>query len=422
MLSQKNILILTSKTGGGHISLAEALRDLLEQDLPIEPGKNEQESAVTKTPAITIADPQPGILSLHYRLVSRYALRLWEAEFQFSDTPWRALQVHRAVTHLVRRQLHSLLDTLQPDLILTTHPFLSYGVRRILEQRSSNVPLVLFFSDAQAVHTTWLTERQATATFAPTREIYEQALAAGFAPERLHLVGWPVRAQFFQASTSSQETRVELLARLNLDPNRLTIFLQGGGEGTAHIHRTLENILSSNMLTNAVQVMLATGTNSALRDRYQNVPHLTTLPYSKEIAPFMAAADVIMGKAGPNMLFESVTLGKPFIATTYIPGQEWANLSFIQRHNLGWVALQPKEQVTLLTALTTAASDQFGEKLSAINAYRQWNTKANKCIVPLIRSCIIPGYESISAKTSIREPSISLFASSKLDSASKLSY
>jgi processive 1,2-diacylglycerol beta-glucosyltransferase len=421
MLSQKNILILTSKTGGGHISLAEALRDLIEQDLPIEPDQNEQESAVIKTPAITIADPQPGFLSLHYRLVSRYALRLWRAEFQFSDTPWRALQVQRAITRLVRRQLHSLLDKLQPDLILTTHPFLSYGVLRILEQRSSNVPLILLFSDAQAVHTTWLTERRATATFAPTREIYEQARAAGFAPERLHLVGWPVRGQFFQASFSSQEKRLEHLARLNLSPNRFTIFLQGGGDGTAHIHRTLENILSSSSLTNAVQVILATGTNTALHDRYQNVPCLATLPYTKEIAPFMAAADVIMGKAGPNMLFEAVTLGKPFIATAYIPGQESANLSFIQRHNLGWVALKPEEQVTLLATLTGNTSDQLSEKWSAINAYRWWNAEANKLIIPLIHSCISPNCESISAKTSIRKQALSFFAPGKLDSASKLS-
>ena len=36
MSNQKNILILTSKTGGGHISLAEALSDLLKGDLQAE--------------------------------------------------------------------------------------------------------------------------------------------------------------------------------------------------------------------------------------------------------------------------------------------------------------------------------------------------------------------------------------------------
>lgn len=421
MLNQKNILILTSKTGGGHISLAQALHNLIEPERTREPGENEQESAVTKASTITIADPQPGFLPLHYRLVSRYALRLWAAEFQFFDTPGRALLAHRVITRLVRRQLHSLLDTVQPDLILTTYPFLSYEVTRILEQRSSNVPLVLVFSDAEAVHTAWLTEQQATATFATTRETYEQALAAGFAPERLHLVGWPVRAQFSHASLSSRATKMEHLARLNLVPNRFTVFLQGGGEGTAHVRRTLENILASDSLRSNIQVILATGTNTTLRERYKNVQHVAVLPYTRDIAPFMAAADVIMGKAGPNMLFESVTLGKPFIATTYIPGQEQANLSFIQRHNLGWVALQSEEQAALLTALTSNAPDQLAEKLITINAYRQWNAEANKRIIPLICS-FIAGTETSAATTLPRERTRpSGFAPGRLGPASTLS-
>jgi UDP-N-acetylglucosamine:LPS N-acetylglucosamine transferase len=380
MLSQQNILILTSSTGGGHISLAEALRDLIERDLAPEPGEN----AAPPTPAISIAAPQPCVLPLSYRLVSRYALRLWAAEFHFFDTPRRALLAHRIITPLVRRRLRALLDTLRPDLILTTHPLLSYEVKRVLEQRASNVPLVLLFSDAQAVHTTWLSERRATAAFAPTRETHRQALAAGFAPERLHLVGWPVRTQFFQA-LSSRQARIEQLARLNLDPNRLTVFLQGGGEGTARVHRALDTILSSG-LTNQLQIILAIGTNAGLRERYSHIQNVAVLPYTRDIAPFMAAADLIMGKAGPNMLMEAVTLGKPFLATTCIPGQEQANLTFIQRHNLGWVALQPAEQIALLAELAGAAPDLLKQKQPAIDAYRRWNAEATQRIAPLIAS------------------------------------
>jgi UDP-N-acetylglucosamine:LPS N-acetylglucosamine transferase len=385
MLSQKNILILTSKTGGGHISLAEALCDLIEKDT--QTGENEKDTKDTRASAITIVDPQPGFFDLHYRLVSRYALWLWAAEFRFFDTPRRALLAHRVFTRLVRRQLNSLLDNVQPDLILTTYPFLSYEVMRTLEQRSSAVPLVLLFSDAHSVHAAWLTERRAAATFATTRETYEQALATGFAPERVHLVGWPVRAQFSRAYPSSREAQTEQIAYLNLAPNRFTVFLQGGNEGAAHINRTLENVLASSDLRSDLQVILATGTNRTLLERYKNVRNLATLPYTKEIAPFMALADVIMGKAGPNTLFESVMLGKPFIATAYIPGQEHANLSFIQRHGLGWVALQPEEQRSLLTTLIRNA-DQLSAMSATINAYRQWNAGANKCIAPLIRSLI----------------------------------
>lgn len=384
MLAGKRILILTSKTGGGHISLAEALRDLIEGCTSADSGETQQDTQ----PHITMLDPQPGFFHAHYRLVSRYALWLWAAEFQFFDTPWRARMAHRIFTRLVHRSLNTLLDKLQPDLILTTYPFLSYEVLRVLERRGphwSHIPLVSLFSDANGVHAAWLTERRAAATLAPTRETYEQALAAGFPPERLHLVGWPVRAQFSRAYQLSKEAHAECLEQLNLAPDRFTVFLQGGGEGAAHADRSVESLLS--LSDRGVQVILAAGSNRALLERYKGVNNLATLPYTRDIAPYMAAADVVMGKAGPNMLFESVTLGKPFIATAYIPGQEQANLPFIERHSLGWVALKPEAQRDLLTTLIRQP-DRLQAMSETVDTYRQWNAEANQRILPILKEMV----------------------------------
>ncbi len=211
MPKRKSILILTSKTGGGHVSLAEALRDLLERGEATAESVYEHDAADAEAPAITIVDPQPGFFHLHYRFVSRKALWLWAAEFNFFDAPWRAMLAHRVFTRIVRQQLSDLLDKVRPDLIITTYPFLSYEVKRVLERRSPFIPLIMLFSDANSVHAAWLTERQADATFATTRETYEQALAAGFDPHRLHLVGWPVRAQFFQAYLAGKDAQKDRL-------------------------------------------------------------------------------------------------------------------------------------------------------------------------------------------------------------------
>ena len=385
MFKQKHILILTSKTGGGHVSLAEALRDLLsEQDME-ETVVSEDEGEKWTSPSISIVDPQPRFFHLHYRLVSRYALWLWAAEFQFFDTPGRAFLAHKVFSQLVRQQLLTLLDTVQPDLILTTYPFLSTEVMQVLQQRSRSIPMAMLFSDANGVHAAWLTERHAAATLATTRENYKQALDRGFAPERLHLVGWPVRSQFSRAFLTGQKERTALLTELKLDPYGFTVFLQGGGEGAARIDRTIENILAIQTATGGVQIILATGTNQMLYKRYSDVPHLATVAFTKDIATYMASADVIMGKAGPNMLFETVTLGKPFIATAYIPGQEEANLPFISRHGLGWVALHPEEQRKVLTSLVNEPDKLKGISTS-IEAYRQWNMAANQEIVPLLRA------------------------------------
>lgn len=361
---KRTILILTSKTGGGHISLAESLRDRLADNYTIE-----------------LLDPQLSLFHWHYRLVSRYALWLWAAEFQLLDRPWWALQAHRAFACTVAKPLETAIKRVQPDLIISTYPFLTYEVVQALKKLGREIPFVMLFTDPNQVHGSWLTELHATATLAPTRETYTQALSAHFDPARLHQVGWPVRDQFYRVDASQH---AQTLERLGLNPACFTIFLQGGGEGAAQFARTVENVLG---IDQDLQVILATGTNHALLMRFNKVKNLYALPFTRDIAPYMAAADVIMGKAGPNMLFEAITLGKPFIATSYIPGQEEANLEFIRRHKLGWVALKVQQQQVLLSKLL-ANSSELQAMEASVAAYRQWNAEHVDLIKPIIEGLL----------------------------------
>jgi processive 1,2-diacylglycerol beta-glucosyltransferase len=354
------VLILTSKTGGGHVSLAESLHDQLTQDF-----------------AVQIIDPQPRVIHWHYRLLSRHALWLWAAEFKFSNTPKRALSAHRLFTTLFARNISELLSKTRPNCIITTYPFLTYEVTRAMQQVDWRCPFVMLFTDPNGVHHSWLTENNATATFAPTQETYDQALRAGFAAERLHFTGWPVRDQFYRAAHAA--SRSETLTKLNLRPDMFTIFLQGGGEGAAKFAQTVENLLT---LDN-IQIILAAGTNQSLLKRFNDVENLYTLGFTKTIARYMAAADVIMGKAGPNMLFEALALSKPFIATTYIPGQEEVNWEFIERHQLGWVTLTAREQRELVQQLSSDPT-RLQTMGQTVASYQQQNTRATQSILPLI--------------------------------------
>lgn len=358
----KKILILTSKTGGGHISLAESFADRLSHY------------------QVEIVDPQPSIIHWHYRLVSRHALWLWATEFKFGDTPERALFGHKIFTALLAKPLASLLQRSKPDLIITTYPFLSYEVTRTMKQIGIDVPLVMMLSDPNGVHNAWLTEKGAAVTFAPTVEDYDQAIAAGFEASRLHLSGWIVREQFYR---TDDNTRANMMRDLNLDPKKFTVFLQGGGEGAAKFSATIESVAS----VDSLQVILAAGTNKALLDKFSNIPNIRAIPFTKHIAPYMACADVVMGKAGPNMLFESVTLGKPFIATAYIPGQEEVNLQFIEKHGLGWVALDSKVQHDLIESLVRQPN-LLGEKVQRVEKYRQWNNERLETIMPIIEKLL----------------------------------
>ena len=132
-----------------------------------------------------------------------------------------------------------------------------------------------------------------------------------------------------------------------------------------------------------VQIILAAGTNRRLVQQFQGRERIHVLPFTRDIAPYMAAADVVMGKAGPNVLFESVTLGKPFIATAYIPGQEQVNLGFIRRHKLGWIALKNASQHYILRLLA-ADRTLLNQRIQTVAAYRKMNTEATLQIPNLI--------------------------------------
>ena len=117
--------------------------------------------------------------------------------------------------------------------------------------------------------------------------------------------------------------------------------------------------------------------------RYAGIERVRALPFTEIIAPSMAAADVIAGKAGASFISEAFMLEKPFLATAFIPGQETPNLQFIERHNLGWVCLEMATQLELLNRIATNPGI-IAEKVDSIRAYKAWNSQANQQIRPLI--------------------------------------
>lgn len=361
--TKPKIMIVTSATGGGHISLAHSLRDMFAQEYEIH-----------------IVDPHPHFVHQYYTWAGRHSLKFWGASYKYSDNEKSALRLHHVLTQLVRKQLRAFIEQIQPQLIITTHTLISYEIAQVCRRHGKNIPLVFQLSELECVHSTWLTLKNASAYLTPTREILTQARGRGIDESRLHLSGFPVRQQFLRDYSAQRAT---MLASLGLDPTAFTIFLQGGAEGSARLAGTVKAMLASQEAGRAIQILLAIGTNKQLAQRFSGIPHVKIVPFTREIAPYMAAADIISGKAGPNFLTEAVMLGKPFLATGYIPGQEQPNLDFLRRHNLGWVCLERQAQQALVAKLVSDPS-HMAEKLVSVQAYRAWNAQANRQIQSVI--------------------------------------
>ena len=103
----------------------------------------------------------------------------------------------------------------------------------------------------------------------------------------------------------------------------------------------------------------------AMASRYVGIERVRVLPFNETIAPYMAASNMIAGKAGASFISESFMLEKPFLVTACISGQETPNLQFIKRHNLGWVCLETSAQKALFARITSN-QDMIAEKMDSI--------------------------------------------------------
>jgi 1,2-diacylglycerol 3-beta-galactosyltransferase len=358
--SRPTILILTTRTGGGHLNLAQALKGILDSHYNV-----------------VIVNPQSNSVERNYTLAIRHFTKLLEWQYTLSDNAFTSFCIQRVVTLLDNGRIFNVIQHTQPQLIITTHALLSYACARAKEKSRKRIPLVFQLTDLGRLHKTWFIEKHADAYLAPTNEIFNQAMKQGITKDRLYLTGRPVRHQFIEISAYRKD---ETLAKLDFDPEVFTIFFQGGAKGSGGIDRTIEAVLSIEV---PVQIILAVGNNDTMASRYTRIEKVRVLPFTETIAPYMAASDIIAGKAGASFISEAFMLEKPFIATACIPGQETPNLQFIKQHNLGWVCLETRKLKEVISSLAINP-DLITEKKRSICAYKAWNMQAIQNLVPII--------------------------------------
>lgn len=360
------ILILVARYGGGHLNLAQALKDTL---------------AVRYH--VVIVDPQSKMNEHFYTFLSRHCVSLLGWQFVCTDSAFASKWLQRIHTHFNHKHMVHILEEVQPQLIITTHAMVSYVAARANEERQIAVPLIFQLTDLECVHMTWFVERYATAYLAPTREIFAQALKQNIAQERLYLTGRPIRRQFLEAKSDEKAT---MLTSLGFDPAGFTIFLQGGARGSASVDWLIKNIQATEL---HVQIILAAGNNEKMVKQYADNDFIRVISFTENIAPYMVAADVVVGKAGASFITEAFMLEKPFLVTTVIPAQEAPSLQFIERHNLGWICLTAATQRELLEKITHN-TDMIAEKVRSIRAYKEWNKQVYQEVGSIIDHLISP--------------------------------
>lgn len=197
-------------------------------------------------------------------------------------------------------------------------------------------------------------------------------------------IGWFVR-DAFEEKFDQKSIRKEL----KLEKDKLTILFTTGSEGTEQVLPILSNVISS---PKEVQIIVACGNNDHLREEVNEINQQTpdnltihAIPFTKVLHKYMQAADLVIGKAGPNSVFEAVATLTPFFATTHIAGQEDGNLDIIRHFKVGYFEENTKKASKLLLKIIGDPSqlNDFTENLKKLATYNKGAKKYLKQIVKI---------------------------------------
>ena len=61
------------------------------------------------------------------------------------------------------------------------------------------------------------------------------------------------------------------------------------------------------------------------------------------MAHWLRCADIVVGKAGPGTIAEATCCGSPLVLTSFVPGQEEANVQFVTGAGAGVYAPRPRQ-------------------------------------------------------------------------------
>lgn len=333
----KRILILMSKTGGGHLASAQALEAVFAEQYGDQVEVTIIDLLMDYLPWPVREAPKS------YGWIANRTPWLWGTLYQTSHSRWLSRPILGATARLSSSDLLTAIVRHRPDLIVSVHPLVQELTFYALRRLQANIPYAIVVTDLASLHPLWF-HPSATRCFVASTAAYEAGLAANMRPAQLRLYGLPVRPVFAQPTRPTAVLRAEL----GMDPDLPAVLLVGGGDGigrVAVIARALDRILSLRGYPTGQMVVIC-GRNRRLQRTLENEPWqipVRVQGFVSNMSDWMGASDCIVTKAGPGTIAEALIRGLPILLSGYIPGQEEGNVPFVVDNEVGVFAKNPAD-------------------------------------------------------------------------------
>ena len=341
----KRIDLFTIDIGGGHIAPAVALKeqfDLL--------GYKDLEVRVVNL-GITL---NMTFLRYIYKFYWNQALRyppLVNAFYRGADNPFLFKIVDRILGMTQLPKFVQYLEKEKPDLVVSTYFSFTHYLELLQRVGQLDAISVVLNPEPFDSHYIWFSPAfDWSMVF--SQKSYEEIAEKGIQRSKMKVFSFPIKPSY----ATRRESKSVLRQRLGLGQKPFTVLFFFGAEGVGPVKKFLTTIIDRGL---SLQAVVICGRNEKLKGDMDALAAGATgsvaikaYGYVTNLSEYIAAADVVVGKSGPNQVFETLLQNRPIIISSFLANEK-ETTNWVIENKAGWLTRSPEHLATLLTKLAT---------------------------------------------------------------------
>ena len=328
----KNILIFYGSYGGGHLSAAKSIKAFIEN--------NYSDCKVNMIDCIEYINKYVNKVSTSaYKELAKKAPWAWKLVYKDSKNGALA-KISTASNKTMAYKLFGLISELNPDIIISTHPFSSQMCGYLKKKKKIDIPVATILTDYQ-IHEQWLEFSEHLEYFFVSNEQMKQdMIQKGIDSSKVFVTGIPVSEKFLQ-----KYNRKKICKDLNLNPENEVILFFAGGEFGLGRKTTILMLKALIRLFSKLQVVAISGKNKKMNNKFKELVKATEsddrikiIEFTSKIPEIMSISKFVITKPGGLTVTESLVANLPILIINPIPGQEEENAQFLEKNGVGiWI-------------------------------------------------------------------------------------
>ena len=344
----KKVLIFYASYGGGHLSAAKSIQKYITENY------DDVESQMVDCMKY-INKPLEKVTTGAYREMAKKAPKLW-GKVYFDSEKGLLSEISKDSNKLMAKKLCKLINEINPDLIISTHPFSSQMTSYLKGKCKIDCEIATILTDF-AIHKQWLVGSEYTNNFFVSNDNMKQDMInLGINENKIHVTGIPMSDRFFENFDKSK-----IYEMFKLDPNKKVILFFGGGEFGLGKDRTVQVLESFIKKLPNFQIVAVAGKNEKMKESFEELSknnnaenRVRVLGFTDKVPELMNISCLVVSKPGGLTTTEALLNDVPMIVPYFIPGQEEENLDFLT--NCG-AALRTTKKYSLPVLLKVLIDD-----------------------------------------------------------------